>query len=44
MARGTAIGLHDLMIAATALAQTHTVITHNLREFRRVEGLKVEQW
>jgi len=44
LARGATIGLHDLMIAATALAQSHTVITHNLREFRRVEGLKVEQW
>jgi tRNA(fMet)-specific endonuclease VapC len=44
LARGAPIGLHDMMIAATALAYSHTVVTHNLREFRRVEGLVVQQW
>lgn len=38
---GQAIGAHDLLIAATALAKTYTVLTHNLREFGRVSGLNV---
>jgi predicted nucleic acid-binding protein len=38
---GQAIGAHDLLIAATALSKTYTVLTHNLREFGRVPGLSV---
>ncbi len=34
---------HDLLIAATALAYGHSILTHNLREFRRVPGLDVRQ-
>lgn len=42
--KGTPIGSNDLMIAA--IAQTHNLIlvTHNLREFSRVEGLQIEDW
>ncbi len=43
-ARGTPIGLHDLQIAATALAHNLTVVTHNTREFSRVAGLRIEDW
>lgn len=43
-AQGTPIGGNDLWIAAHALAQDLTLITHNLREFERVPGLKVESW
>jgi tRNA(fMet)-specific endonuclease VapC len=42
--RGTPIGERDLVIAATALAHDLTVITNNTREFRRVPGLRVEDW
>lgn len=40
-ATGTLIGSHDLLIAATALAQGYGVITLNTGEFRRVPGLSV---
>ena len=43
-AQGTPIGGNDLWIAAHALAEDLTLITHNLREFERVPRLKVESW
>jgi len=39
--RGKMIGAHDLLIAATALAHGHAVLTQNTSEFRRVPGLEV---
>jgi tRNA(fMet)-specific endonuclease VapC len=39
--QGKTIGTHDLLIAATALAHDHQVVTLNLSEFQRVPGLKV---
>jgi tRNA(fMet)-specific endonuclease VapC len=42
--RGTPIGPYDLLIAGQALARGMTVVTRNVREFQRVEGLKVEDW
>jgi predicted nucleic acid-binding protein len=39
--KGQLIGAHDLIIAATALYYDLPVITENLREFERVEGLQV---
>jgi tRNA(fMet)-specific endonuclease VapC len=41
---GTPIGPLDTMIAAHALSQGLTVVTDNEREFRRVSGLKVQNW
>jgi len=41
---GTLVGPNDLMIAATVLARHGILVTHNLREFRRVPGLRVESW
>ena len=41
---GQPIGERDLLIAATAKSRRLTVVTHNLREFSRVAGLKVEDW
>lgn len=38
------IGPRDLLIAATALAYGMAVVTHNTREFSRIEGLLVEDW
>ena len=42
--QGTPIGPTDLFIAAHALALDLTLVTANEREFRRVPGLKVENW
>jgi len=42
--RGTPIGPNDLLIAAHALALGLTLVTDNIREFSRVEGLAVENW
>ncbi|MDD5269305.1 MAG: type II toxin-antitoxin system VapC family toxin [Methylococcales bacterium] len=41
---GTPIGANDLWIACHALSQNATLVTHNLREFERVTGLKLEDW
>ena len=38
---GTVIGVHDLLIAATALAVNYAVVTLNTAEFSRVPGLLV---
>lgn len=43
-AQGTPIGAYDFQIAAIALACNLTLVTHNLREFNRVENLKLEDW
>lgn len=43
-ARGTPVGPHDLWLAATCLLHGLTMVTGNLREFRRVPGLAVESW
>jgi tRNA(fMet)-specific endonuclease VapC len=42
--RGTPIGPYDLMIAGHARSEGLVVVTHNTREFERVEGLRVEDW
>ena len=41
---GTPIGGNDLLIAAHARALGATVVTGNVQEFRRVRGVKVENW
>jgi tRNA(fMet)-specific endonuclease VapC len=41
---GSRIGNLDMLIAAQAVALRLTVVTNNLREFRRVPGLRVENW
>lgn len=41
---GMPIGGNDLMIAAIALANNLTLVTHNTREFERVAGLSLEDW
>ena len=42
--RGQAIGPNDTMIAAIALANGLTIVTHNTAEFSRVNGLLIEDW
>ncbi len=41
---GTPIGSNDLFIAAHARSRGLTLVTHNLREFERVPGLKTVNW
>ncbi|RCW79344.1 type II toxin-antitoxin system VapC family toxin [Phyllobacterium bourgognense] len=41
---GAPIGPYDVLIAGQAKARDLTVITNNVREFKRVDGLKVEDW
>lgn len=41
---GKPIGPMDLLIAATAVEQGAVLVTHNTREFRRITGLRVEDW
>lgn len=42
--RGTPIDANDLLIAAHALAVGATLVTDNVREFARIDGLSVENW
>ena len=42
--RGTPIGPNDLLIAATALANGLTLVTHNTEEFARIDGLSLDDW
>lgn len=42
--RGTPIGGNDLFIAAHALSLGATLVTDNVREFSRVDGLVVGNW
>ncbi len=43
-ARGQTIGGNDMLIAAIALANGCTLVTHNTTEFSRVAGLVIEDW
>ena len=42
--QGKPIGPNDLIIAAHCVASAITLVTGNHAEFRRVEGLQVENW
>lgn len=42
--RGEPIGANDLMIAAHARSLGAVIVTNNVREFGRVDGLTVENW
>lgn len=42
--KGKTIGGNDLLIAAHALSLGWTLVTNNVREFSRVEGLKIDNW
>ena len=41
---GTPIGPYDVLIAGQALARDLTLVTNNTAEFRRVPGLRLEDW
>lgn len=42
--RGRPIGSMDLLIAAHALSLDVRLVTNNVKEFKRVPGLQVENW
>lgn len=42
--KGETIGANDLWIAAHAMESGFILVTNNEREFRRVRGLKVQNW
>ena len=43
-ADGRAIGPHDLLIAATALRHGAALVTRDVDEFSRVQGLELVNW
>ena len=42
--RGMPIGPYDTLIAGIALSNHSILVTHNTREFKRVNGLELEDW
>lgn len=42
--KGTPIGNMDMLISAHAKSENLIVVTHNTREFERVEGIQLEDW
>ena len=42
--KGTPIGVNDLHIAGHARSEGLTLVTNNLKEFSRIEGLRLENW
>lgn len=42
--QGTPIGPYDIQLAAIALANNCTLVTHNVREFGRIPELQWEDW
>ena len=41
---GMTIGANDYLIAAIALAYSAVLVTNNVKEFKRVPGLSIENW
>lgn len=41
---GPPIGPLDMMIASHAKSLDYTIVTNNVKEFERVDGLKLENW
>lgn len=42
--KGTPIGVNDLHIAGHARGEGLTLVTNNLREFERIEALRLDNW
>lgn len=42
--QGKLIGPNDLLIAATARAHDAILVTHNIEEFNRIIGIRLEDW
>lgn len=43
-AKGTPIGPYDTLIAGQAMARDLILVTNNVGEFSRIEGLRIEDW
>jgi len=41
---GQPIGANDMLIAATAMSADGILVTHNIKEFSKISGLKIEDW
>lgn len=41
---GKIINDSDIFIASIALSKNYTLVTHNVKHFERIEGLKIEDW
>ena len=42
--KGTPIGGYDILIGGTALASGLTLVTSNVKEFKRINNLNIENW
>jgi len=42
--QGQSLPDFDLLIASVALAGDYVLVTHNLRQYQRIAGLKIETW
>lgn len=42
--QGQPIGPYDVLIAGTTMANNGILVTHNTREFGRIQDLKIEDW
>ncbi len=42
--RGQKIGSNDFIIAAAVMARNGILVTNNIREFSRIDGLQLEDW
>ena len=42
--KGCTIGVNDLHIAGHARSEGLILVTNNMKEFERVEGLRLENW
>jgi len=42
--KGTLIGPLDMLIAAHAKSRRLILVTNNVREFKRIQGLTIEDW
>ena len=42
--KGSLIGQMDMLIAANAMSRSLTLVTNNINEFKRVDGLNYEDW
>lgn len=41
---GLPIGPMDLLIASISIANNYILVTNNIKEFRRIKGIKLENW
>ena len=42
--KGIVVGTHDLMIASTCLSLGFSVLTAEIRDYRKIEGLRIEEF